>query len=105
MIFILKAKAHLFVHDKNVMGGYLTKLKVVMKLRNKMLLDIVMLILLLFLMAYPVTNSLIHEILGIVTLICFVIHHLLNRKWYQTLMKGKLSLKKSIYFYKFHFVN
>lgn len=70
-----------------------------MKLKNKLLLDVVMLILLLFLMAYPVTNPLIHEILGIVTLICFVIHHLLNRKWYQTLMKGKLSLIKKVYIF------
>ena len=50
-------------------------------------------------MAYPVTNPLIHEILGIVTLICFVVHHLLNRKWYQTLMKGKLSLIKKVYIF------
>lgn len=70
-----------------------------MKLKNKLLLDVVMLILLLFLMAYPVTSPLIHEILGIVTLICFVIHHLLNRKWYQTLMKGKLSLIKKVYIF------
>lgn len=70
-----------------------------MKLKNKLLLDVVMLILLLFLMAYPVTNPLIHEILGIVILICFVIHHLLNRKWYQTLMKGKLSLIKKVYIF------
>ena len=70
-----------------------------MKLKNKLLLDIAMLILLLFLMAYPVTNPLIHEILGIVTLICFVVHHLLNRKWYQTLMKGKLSLIKKVYIF------
>lgn len=68
-------------------------------MKNKLLLDVVMLILLLFLMAYPVTNPLIHEILGIVILICFVIHHLLNRKWYQTLMKGKLSLIKKVYIF------
>ena len=55
------------------------------------IIDILMMILLLLVMAYPFTGQSIHIILGIMMVICFLIHHYLNRKWYLSLFKGKTT--------------
>lgn len=56
-----------------------------------------MLVLLLFLMAFFNTGQTIHEILGIFMFLCFILHHILNYRWYRTLIKGKYSLIKKVF--------
>ncbi|MCM1330868.1 MAG: DUF4405 domain-containing protein [Ruminococcus sp.] len=57
----------------------------------KISLDVIMTALFMAMMAYHVTGSKLHEWLGIVLFILFILHHILNYKWYAGLFKGKWS--------------
>ena len=46
------------------------------------------------LMAYSLIGELFHEIIGSLIFILFIIHHILNRKWYGSILKGKYSAKR-----------
>lgn len=61
------------------------------------IIDILMMILLLLVMAYPFTGQSIHIVLGIMMVICFLIHHYLNRRWYLSLFKGKTTPIKVLF--------
>lgn len=65
-------------------------------LKIKRTLDIIMTMLLLLLMCYPTMDSQIHEMMGVMMIICFIIHHVLNRKWYHTLSQGHYPLLRKI---------
>lgn len=54
-------------------------------------LDILMAVLMIFLMSYQMTGNLFHEAAGAVLLILFVIHNIINRKWYRNIPKGKYT--------------
>ncbi len=53
--------------------------------------DIGMTAALLFLMAYEMIGQALHEWLGIGMFLLFVIHHVLNRRWFGDLVKGKYT--------------
>ncbi|MBQ9553242.1 MAG: DUF4405 domain-containing protein [Clostridia bacterium] len=55
----------------------------------RMTIDIAMTIVLIALMAYSLIGTLTHEILGITMFALFTVHHILNRKWFGALSKGK----------------
>ena len=57
----------------------------------KRIVDAVLTVLLLFLMAFQVTGDVLHEWLGIGMTVTLVLHHILNRKWYQSVFKGKYT--------------
>lgn len=57
----------------------------------KLLVDFCMTVLLFFSMAYQWTGNFPHEVLGMVLLVLFVLHHLLNLRWYKALRKGTYS--------------
>lgn len=57
----------------------------------KRIVDVVLTVLLLFLMAYQVTGDVLHEWLGIGMTVTLKLHHILNRKWYKAVFKGKYS--------------
>lgn len=59
------------------------------KIKLKIGIDFAMTILLLFLMAYQITGQKLHEWLGSGMLLLFLIHNILNFKWYRNLQKGK----------------
>ena len=59
-----------------------------MKLKQKMIMDGIMMILLLVLMNYDLTGGLIHEFLGIVILVGFIIHAAANRRYYAAMIKA-----------------
>lgn len=61
------------------------------------IIDILMMILLLLVMAYPFTGQSIHIVLGIMMVVCFLIHHYLNRRWYLSLFKGKTTPVKALF--------
>ena len=58
---------------------------------KKKIVDILLTLLLLFLMAYQVTGEMLHEWFGIAMTVLLIVHHLLNRKWYSSLFKGKYN--------------
>lgn len=57
----------------------------------KIMTDCVMMILLPLLMAYALIGEDIHEWLGIVMFGMFIFHHILNRRWFVGLFKGKYT--------------
>ena len=58
------------------------------KMKIKILIDFLMTISLLFLMAYQITGQNLHEWLGAGMLVLFIIHNILNLKWYGNLFRG-----------------
>lgn len=62
-----------------------------MKRAGRIVIDIIMSLLLLFLMAYQVTGGKYHEWLGAAMLVLFIVHNVLNFKWYKQLFKGRYS--------------
>ena len=57
----------------------------------KIVIDLAMTVLLLFLMARQITGDAAHEWLGTGMLVLWIAHHMLNRKWYGHLFKGKYT--------------
>ena len=46
------------------------------------------------LMAYSLVGEALHEIVGSVIFILFIVHHVLNRKWYGAAFKGKYTPRR-----------
>lgn len=61
------------------------------KVRIKLCLDIIMTALLVIQMGYHITGEEIHKWLGIMLSVLFILHHILNRGWYKSILKGKYS--------------
>lgn len=55
----------------------------------KILVDCFMTLVLLLLMAYELIGTLPHELLGTAMFLLFLIHHILNRTWIRTILKGR----------------
>ena len=66
------------------------------KQKVKTIIDLVMSITLLLLMFFQITGQQAHEYLGIMMLVLFLGHNVLNRKWYRHLFKGKYKLYRCI---------
>lgn len=67
-----------------------------MKLKIKMEIDLLMTALLLCLMAYQVTGQKLHEWFGTGMLVLFLLHNILNIRWYGSLFKGKYTLLRTM---------
>lgn len=61
----------------------------------KIIIDIIMYVLFIILMGHHITDNLIHEILGTTLFILFIIHHILNYKYYKNIFKGKYTFKRT----------
>lgn len=57
----------------------------------KIFVDIMMTAALLFLMTYELIGQAVHEWIGIVIFILFIVHHILNGKWSKNILKGKYT--------------
>ena len=68
-----------------------------MNKKFRIILDIVMTCLFIILMGYYVTDNEVHEILGTITFVLFIIHHILNIKWYKSIFKGKHSFQRTFH--------
>lgn len=66
------------------------------KQKYKILIDLFMTIALLLLMLFQITGQQVHEYLGIMMLVLFLEHNILNWKWYRHLFKGKYKLYRCI---------
>ena len=58
--------------------------------------DIVMYFLMVIMMGYHLTGNKVHEMLGISIFSLFIIHTVLNYKWYKAILKGKYNIKRII---------
>ena len=66
-----------------------------MKKHNiRLIVDIAMTVLLPLLMAYSLIGEMLHEIIGTAIFVLFIVHHILNRKWYGALFKGKYNARR-----------
>ncbi|MCR5456723.1 MAG: hypothetical protein K6F14_01455 [Clostridiales bacterium] len=65
-----------------------------MKSRLRIFLDIAMTVLMPLLMAYSLVGETAHEIIGSVIFILFIVHHILNRKWYGAVCKGRYTPRR-----------
>ena len=63
-------------------------------MRKKIVIDILMLILMLLEYSKLYTGQLLHEVFGILLLILFILHNILNIKFYKGLLKGKYNLQR-----------
>ncbi|MCM3694521.1 DUF4405 domain-containing protein [Neobacillus niacini] len=59
-----------------------------------MVIDLTMTIMMLVAMAYEITGNTIHELIGVVLLILFIVHNIINRRWYKTIIKGKYNVRR-----------
>lgn len=66
------------------------------KMKIKMVIDFLMTALLLCLMAYQVTGQKLHEWFGTGMLVLFLLHNILNIRWYGSLFKGKYTLLRTM---------
>ena len=64
------------------------------KKRIKIIVDIAMTVLLPMLMAYSLFGEKFHEFIGTLMFVLFILHHVLNRKWYGSLFKGKYHARR-----------
>ena len=62
------------------------------KMKIKMGIDFLMTVLLLLLMSYQITGQELHEWFGAEMLVLFLLHNILNIRWYGSLFKGKYTL-------------
>ena len=64
---------------------------------QKMFIDIFMTILLLCQMPYMLIGEIAHEWIGIAMFILFILHHILNWRWYRSLLKGKYTMLRIVH--------
>ena len=57
--------------------------------KARSIIDISMMVLLVLLMAYSLIGETLHEVLGTLIFVLFIVHHILNRKWTSAVFKGK----------------
>ena len=60
----------------------------------RIIIDVLMYIVFIVLMGHHIIENKIHEILGIIMFVLFVIHNILNIKFYKTMFKGKYNFKR-----------
>lgn len=61
------------------------------KARLKLAVDVLMTLALLFLMGYQFWGDVAHEWAGAGMFVLWIVHHVLNRRWYQNLARGKYT--------------
>lgn len=62
----------------------------------RIITDVVMYIFFIILMGHHITENLIHEILGTCIIVLFIIHNIINIKFYKLIFKGKYNFKRVI---------
>ncbi|MDP4107404.1 MAG: hypothetical protein Q8935_20915, partial [Bacillota bacterium] len=62
------------------------------KIICKIVVDITMTVLMLFLMARHITGDVVHEWIGVGIFALFIAHHIINIRWYQNMFRGKCTV-------------
>ena len=60
----------------------------------KIVIDILMYFIFVILMGHHITENSIHEIFETILFILFIVHHILNYRYYKTIFKGKYNFKR-----------
>ena len=68
-----------------------------MNKKFRIILDVMMTIMFIILMGYYATENEVHEILGTITFVLFIIHNILNIKWYKSIFKGKHNFQRTFH--------
>jgi len=66
------------------------------RLLGKLALDLVMTLLVVMEYAYDFTGGIVQEVIGFGLLFLFVVHAVINRKWFMAFFKGKYGLKRAV---------
>ena len=66
------------------------------KMKIKRGIDFLMTVLLLLLMSYQITGQVLHEWFGTGMLVLFLLHNILNIRWFVSLFKGKYTLLRTM---------
>lgn len=69
----------------------------VLLMKKKIILDMIMLVLFIVMNGYHLVSDNVHEYLGMVLLVLFIIHQWLNMEWYKKLLKGRLTYIKGLF--------
>lgn len=64
--------------------------------RCRKILDMAMAVLMILVMSYQATGNLFHEAAGVILLLLFILHNVLNRKWYRSIPRGKYSRYRKV---------
>ena len=67
-----------------------------MKKNMRIIIDIILFIMFILLMGYHITGNAIHEILGVITFILFIVHHIINLRWYKMIFKGMYNFYRIV---------
>ncbi len=62
----------------------------------RIIVDVLMFVCYVILMGYHIVAHEVHEILGVITFGLFIVHHILNIRWYKSIFKGKYNLYRVI---------
>lgn len=62
----------------------------------RIIIDVIMYVFFIILMGHHITDNLIHEILGTGTIVLFIVHNILNFKFYKNLFNGKYTAKRVV---------
>ena len=62
-----------------------------MKQKGKMMIDLIMTVMLLCQMGYMLVGETLHEWVGTAMFLLFIVHHILNRRWYGGLQRGRYT--------------
>lgn len=65
-------------------------------INKRLIIDILMTICILTAMSYRIIGGIYHEIAGIIMLVLFIIHNILNIDWYKRLKKGSFKWQRII---------
>ncbi len=60
----------------------------------KLVIDLIMTVSMLVAMAYAITGNMVHELVGVVLFVLFIVHNFLNRRWYKTIFSGKYKVQQ-----------
>jgi hypothetical protein len=60
----------------------------------RLVIDFSMTVLMLVAMAYHITGNAIHELIGVSLLVLFLVHNIMNRRWYKAIFKGKHNVRR-----------
>lgn len=62
----------------------------------KLSVDIAMTALFFIMLSYQLTEDTMHETIGVIVFVLFIVHHFLNRNWYKALVKGRYTVVRII---------
>jgi hypothetical protein len=67
-----------------------------MRLIIRLIIDFVMIILMLFALSYRIIGDVSHEWIGVSLFILFVMHNIINFRWYRQMFKGRYDFRRGL---------